>query len=55
MITVEEMVQIVELYIYKRKGVRVQITLPLHPLFFQAHLDMLHYAYNVASDWLKDN
>lgn len=54
MITVEEMAHVVELYIYKRKGARVKIVMPLHPFIFQIHLDMLHYAYNVASDWMKN-
>jgi hypothetical protein len=53
MITVEEMIAVVERYILQEKGVRVQIHLIPHPFLFQRHLDMLHYAYNVSLSNLK--
>jgi hypothetical protein len=48
MITVEEMMAVVEDYIFSRKNVRIKITLNYHPFVIQRELDMLHYCYNVA-------
>jgi hypothetical protein len=49
MITTEEMIAVVEDYIYEKKRVRVSIQLRYHPFFIQSDLDKLHYCYNVAT------
>lgn len=48
MITVEEMMAVVENYIFLKKNVRVKIELNYHPFMIQREVDMLHYCYNVA-------
>lgn len=48
MITVEEMMAVVENYIYIKKNVRIKIQLNYHPFTIQREVDMLHYCYNVA-------
>ena len=50
MLKVEEMIEVVENYIYKKKGVRANITINYHPFLLQRHLDMLNYAYHIAID-----
>jgi hypothetical protein len=51
MVTVEEMKRVVEDYIYKRKGRRVNIELRYHPFIIQQDIDKLHYCYNIALDY----
>lgn len=48
MVTVEEMMAVVEDYIFSRRNVRVKIVLSYHPFTIQREVDMLHYCYNVA-------
>lgn len=48
MITVEEMMAVVEDYIFSKKNVRIKIVLNYHPFTIQREVDMLHYCYNVA-------
>jgi len=51
MITADEMIRVVEDYIYRRKGIRVHIQLRYHPFLIQSDIDRLHYCYNVALDY----
>jgi hypothetical protein len=53
MITVEEMIEVVENYIYEKKKVRVRIELRHHPFFIQSDLSKLNYCYGVALDYFK--
>ena len=53
MVTVEEMIAVVQQYIYQRKGVRVHILINPHPFLFQEELNKLNYAYSIALEWLK--
>jgi len=49
------MAEIVERYIYEKKGVQVTIMLELffHPLFVKRQLQLLNEAYNVAIHYFK--
>jgi hypothetical protein len=49
-ISLDEMIAVVQNYIYFKKGVRISIILHPNPFTFQNQLDKLHYAYNIASD-----
>jgi hypothetical protein len=51
MVTADEMIRVVEDYIYRRKGIRVHIQLRYHPFLIQSDIDRLHYCYNVALDY----
>ena len=53
MITAEEMIAVVENYIYEKKRVRVHIELRNHPFFIQSDLSKLNYCYGVALDYFK--
>jgi hypothetical protein len=53
MITVEEMIAVVENYIYEKKKVRVRIELRYHPLLIHSDISKLNYCYGVALDYFK--
>ena len=53
MITVEEMIAVVEKYIYEKKKVRVHIELRYHPFLIQSDLSKLNYCYGIALDYFK--
>lgn len=53
MITVEEMIAVVENYIYDKKKVRVHIQLRYHPFYIQSDLNKLNYCYGIALDYFK--
>jgi hypothetical protein len=53
MVTVEEMIAIVQDYIYDKKKVRVRIELRYHPFFIQSDLSKLNYCYGIALDYFK--
>ncbi len=53
MIRVEEMIAVVENYIYEKKRVRVHIELRYHPFLIQSDLDKLNYCYGVALDYFN--
>jgi hypothetical protein len=53
MITVEEMIAVVENYIYEKKKVRVAIHLRYHPFLIQSDLSKLNYCYGIALDYFK--
>ena len=53
MITVEEMITVVENYIYEKKRVRVRIELRYHPFILHAELSKLNYCYGVALDYFN--
>jgi hypothetical protein len=54
-VTLEQMVAVVEDYIFERKRVRVRINMHCHPIFFQDQLNKLNYCYTVALEWNKNN
>jgi hypothetical protein len=53
MITVEEMIAVVQDYIYDKKKVRVAIQLRYHPFYIHSDLSKLNYCYSVALDYFK--
>ncbi len=54
-VALEQMVAVVEDYIFERKRVRVRINMNCHPIFFQDQLNKLNYCYTVALEWNKNN
>lgn len=53
MITTQEMISLVEAYIYDKKKVRVRIELRYHPFLIQSDLSKLNYCYGIALDYFK--
>jgi hypothetical protein len=49
----EEMIAVVENYIYEKKKVRVRIELRYHPFFIHSDMSKLNYCYGVAIDYFK--
>jgi len=49
-ISLDEMIYVVQNYIYFKKGVRINIIIHPNPFTIQNQLDKLHYAYNIATD-----
>jgi len=54
MITVEEMIAVVQDYIYAKKKVRVAIQLRYHPFLMQSDLSKLNYCYGIAKDYFNN-
>jgi hypothetical protein len=53
-ILVEDMIAVVEQYIFEKKGLNVKIEIRYHPFYIQHDLDLLNYCYTIAHEYKKN-